>query len=117
MELRLLQIVDNENITETEHSVELQGIGMLRDYFVNEVSCNINFEFVQALIRLFLKIHGETIRCKGVARGSGTQRQHPGMLSAQNRATAHYGAVTRLQMTNDGFHLFSAGTDSRLIIF
>lgn len=51
---------------------------------------------------------------KGVARGSGTQRQHPGMLSAQNRATAHYGAVTGLQMTNDGFHLFSAGTDSRL---
>lgn len=46
---------------------------------------------------------------KGVARGSGTQRQHPGMLSAQNRATAHYGAVTGLQMTNDGFHLFSAG--------
>lgn len=64
MELRLLQIVDNENITESEHSVELQGIGMLLDYFVNEVSCNNNFEFVQALIRLFLKIHGETIRCQ-----------------------------------------------------
>jgi len=64
MELRLLQIIDNENISETEHSVELQGRGMLLDYFVNEVSCNNNFEFVQALIRLFLKIHGETIRCQ-----------------------------------------------------
>nr|ATG70826.1 WD-40 repeat family protein [Callitropsis vietnamensis] len=62
LELRMLQIIDNENITETEHAVELKGIGMLLDYFVSEVFCNNNFEFVQALIRLFLKIHGETIR-------------------------------------------------------
>eukprot|EP01018_Ginkgo_biloba_P020289 Gb_24979 [translate_table: standard] len=62
MELRMLQIVDNENIMENEHSEELQEIGMLLDYFIHEVSSKNNFEFIQALIRLFLKIHGETIR-------------------------------------------------------
>uniref|UniRef100_A0A0D6QUZ2 Uncharacterized protein n=1 Tax=Araucaria cunninghamii TaxID=56994 RepID=A0A0D6QUZ2_ARACU len=62
LELRMLQIIDNGNITESEHGVELKGIGMLLDYFVYEVSRNNNFEFLQALIRLFLKIHGETIR-------------------------------------------------------
>ncbi|KAH9294346.1 hypothetical protein KI387_040448 [Taxus chinensis] len=51
---------------------------------------------------------------KGLSKGSLSQRQHPGMLSSQNRATAHYGAVTGLEMTNDGLHLFSAGMDSRL---
>ncbi|KAH9300656.1 hypothetical protein KI387_012239, partial [Taxus chinensis] len=55
LELRMLQIIDNENITESEHAIELKGIGMLLDYFINEVVCNNNFEFVQALIRLFLK--------------------------------------------------------------
>uniref|UniRef100_A0A0D6R8M7 Anaphase-promoting complex subunit 4 WD40 domain-containing protein n=1 Tax=Araucaria cunninghamii TaxID=56994 RepID=A0A0D6R8M7_ARACU len=51
---------------------------------------------------------------KGKAKVPLTQKQHRGMLSTQNRAAGHYGAVTGLQMTNDGLHLFSAGTDSRL---
>ncbi|EXB39828.1 DNA excision repair protein ERCC-8 [Morus notabilis] len=48
------------------------------------------------------------------AKGPLRQRLHPGMLSAQDRATAHYGAVTGLKVTEDGMHLLSAGSDSRL---
>lgn len=47
-------------------------------------------------------------------RGYGKQRLHPGMLSSQDRATAHYGAVNGLKVTNDGMYLLSAGSDSRL---
>ncbi|KAG9147150.1 hypothetical protein Leryth_005385 [Lithospermum erythrorhizon] len=42
------------------------------------------------------------------------QRLHPGMLSVQDRATAHYGIVTGLKATEDGMYLLSAGSDSRL---
>ncbi|KAJ8762613.1 hypothetical protein K2173_008052 [Erythroxylum novogranatense] len=42
------------------------------------------------------------------------QRLHPGLLSCQDRATAHYGAVTSLGMTQDGTYLLSAGSDSRI---
>ncbi|GAB4839304.1 WD repeat-containing protein ATCSA-1 [Ancistrocladus abbreviatus] len=48
------------------------------------------------------------------AKASGRQRLHPGMLSSQDRATAHYGAVTGLKVTEDGLYLLSAGSDSRL---
>ena len=43
-------------------------------------------------------------------KGPPRQRLHPGMLSAQDRATAHYGAVTGLKVTEYGMHLLSAGT-------
>ncbi|KAK8584958.1 hypothetical protein V6N13_138900 [Hibiscus sabdariffa] len=46
--------------------------------------------------------------------GSVRQRLHPGMLSIQDRATAHYGAVTGLKVTDDGMYLLSAGSDSRI---
>lgn len=42
-------------------------------------------------------------------KGSVRQRLHPGMLSSQDRATAHYGAVTGLKVTEDGMYLLSAG--------
>lgn len=42
------------------------------------------------------------------------QRLHPGLSSSQNRATAHYGAVTGLRTTADGMYLLSSGSDSRL---
>lgn len=48
------------------------------------------------------------------AKGSVKQRLHPGLLSSQDRATAHYGAVTGLKTTEDGMYLLSAGSDSRL---
>ncbi|KAI6687955.1 hypothetical protein NL676_024783 [Syzygium grande] len=47
-------------------------------------------------------------------KGAIKQRLHPGMLSGQDRATAHYGAVTGLKISEDGMYLFSAGSDSRL---
>lgn len=48
------------------------------------------------------------------AKGSAKQRLHPGLLSSQDRATAHYGAVLGLKATEDGMYLLSAGSDSRL---
>ncbi|KAH9692512.1 WD repeat-containing protein ATCSA-1 [Citrus sinensis] len=48
------------------------------------------------------------------AKGSVRQRLHPGMLSSQDRATAHYGAVTGLKVTENGMYLLSAGSDSRI---
>ncbi|KAL5221566.1 hypothetical protein ABZP36_026279 [Zizania latifolia] len=42
------------------------------------------------------------------------QRLHPGLSTSQNRATAHYGAVTGLRTTTDGMYLLSSGSDSRL---
>lgn len=42
-------------------------------------------------------------------KGSVRQRLHPGLLSSQDRATAHYGAVTGLKLTEDGMYLLSAG--------
>lgn len=44
-----------------------------------------------------------------MAKGSVRQRLHPGMLSIQDHATAHYGAVTGLKLTEDGMYLLSAG--------
>ncbi|KAL4383697.1 hypothetical protein GQ457_15G029390 [Hibiscus cannabinus] len=62
MELRMLQIIDDENLEELDRKPEMISIQLLLDYFVYELSCRNNFEFIQAVIRLFLKIHGETIR-------------------------------------------------------
>ncbi|KAG0493288.1 hypothetical protein HPP92_004282 [Vanilla planifolia] len=61
VELRVLQIIDEDEET-TNQRVELQSIGLLLDYFIHELSRKNNFEFLQAVIRLFLKIHGETVR-------------------------------------------------------
>ncbi|KAK8506349.1 hypothetical protein V6N12_034085 [Hibiscus sabdariffa] len=63
MELRMLQIIDDENLEELNGKPEMITIELLLDYFVHEISYRNNFEFIQAVIRLFLKIHGETIRC------------------------------------------------------
>uniref|UniRef100_A0A8I7BK31 Small-subunit processome Utp21 domain-containing protein n=1 Tax=Hordeum vulgare subsp. vulgare TaxID=112509 RepID=A0A8I7BK31_HORVV len=63
MELRMLQIIDDDDVEESEEPrPELQSISLLLDYFIHELSCRNNFEFVQAVLKLFLKIHGETIR-------------------------------------------------------
>ncbi|KAM2689342.1 hypothetical protein EV1_042658 [Malus domestica] len=45
---------------------------------------------------------------KGPVKGSMKQILHLGMLSSQDRATAHYGAVTGLKVTEDGMYLLSA---------
>ncbi|CAA0817996.1 transducin family protein / WD-40 repeat family protein [Striga hermonthica] len=62
MELRMLQIIDDEDELEASSRPELHFIEILLDYFIQEVSCRNNFEFVQAMIRLFLTIHGESVR-------------------------------------------------------
>ncbi|BAU03010.1 uncharacterized protein HKW66_Vig0124930 [Vigna angularis] len=62
MELRMFQIIDDDDQQEAEKRSELVSIEWLLDYFIHELSCRNNFEFLQAVIRLFLKIHGETIR-------------------------------------------------------
>ncbi|KAM2925521.1 hypothetical protein FF1_043026 [Malus domestica] len=43
---------------------------------------------------------------KGPVRGSMKQILHPGTLSSQDRATAHYGAVTGLKVTEDASFAF-----------
>ena len=47
------------------------------------------------------------------AKESAVQRQHPGMMSANDRSIAHNGSVTALQTSDDGLHLFSAGRSCR----
>lgn len=63
IELRMLQIVDDVDEQDEDKIPELNFIELLLNFFIHEVSCRNNFEFIQAVIRLFLKIHGETIRC------------------------------------------------------
>lgn len=56
MELRMLQVIDDVDLPEADKRPELYYIELLLDYFVHETSCRNNFEFIQALIRLFLKV-------------------------------------------------------------
>ncbi|KAI3972751.1 hypothetical protein MKX01_019409 [Papaver californicum] len=53
-------------------------------------------------------------RVPSQTKGSTGKRLHPGLLSSHDRATAHYGAVTGLKVTENGMYLLSAGSDSRL---
>ncbi|GJQ99218.1 U3 small nucleolar RNA-associated protein 21 [Tanacetum coccineum] len=62
MELRMLQIIDDDDEQEPENRPELYILELVLEYLIHEISFRNNFEFIQALIRLFLKIHGETIR-------------------------------------------------------
>ncbi|VFR02322.1 unnamed protein product [Cuscuta campestris] len=63
MEMRVLQLIDDDDDQDiVMDRQELYFIELLLDYFIHETTCRNNFEFVQALIRLFLKIHGEAIR-------------------------------------------------------
>ncbi|XVE98879.1 hypothetical protein REPUB_Repub03eG0147200 [Reevesia pubescens] len=63
MELRMLQIIDDENQQELDRRPEMISIELLLDYFIYRISYRNNFEFIQAVIRLFLKIHDEIIGC------------------------------------------------------
>ncbi|CAN6583087.1 unnamed protein product [Malus baccata var. baccata] len=58
--------------------------------------------------------NGSGAKHSPIGKGPVKQILHPGMLSSQDRATAHYGAVTGLKVTEDGMYLLSAGSDSRL---
>ncbi|KAF3507624.1 hypothetical protein F2Q69_00002717 [Brassica cretica] len=63
IELRMLEIIDEDVEEELIQRPEFISIGQLLDYLIHEITCRNNFEFMQAVMRLFLKIHGETIRC------------------------------------------------------
>lgn len=54
----MLQIINDDDDEELELSKnpELVSLEMLLDYLIHEVSCKNNFEFVQAVVRLFLKV-------------------------------------------------------------
>lgn len=62
VELRMLQIIedddgdDDDDDQEPIKRPELHSIELLLDYFIHELSCRNNFEFLQAVIRLFLKV-------------------------------------------------------------
>lgn len=56
LELRMLQIIDDDDHQEPANRPELISIELLLDYFIHEITYRNNFEFVQALIRLFLKV-------------------------------------------------------------
>lgn len=53
----MLQIIDDEESEDLEQRPELQSISSLLDYFIHELSCRNNFEFVQAVLKLFLKVY------------------------------------------------------------
>lgn len=55
MELRMLQIIDDGDQQDYKKP-ELVSIEQLLDYFTHELSRKNNFEFLQAVIRLFLKV-------------------------------------------------------------
>ncbi|KAL1539962.1 U3 small nucleolar RNA-associated protein 21 isoform X1 [Salvia divinorum] len=67
MELRMLQIVvQDDDDNESSIRPEVHFIGLLLDYYIQEISRRNSFEFIQAVIRLFLKIHGESVRCQPI---------------------------------------------------
>ncbi|KAL1547459.1 U3 small nucleolar RNA-associated protein 21 isoform X1 [Salvia divinorum] len=77
MELRMLQIVDEDDSDqESSDRPEIHFIGLLLDYFTQEISCRNNFEFIQAMIRLFLKIHGESVRCQPILQEKAVKLLH-----------------------------------------
>ncbi|CAK9880713.1 unnamed protein product [Sphagnum jensenii] len=57
-EFRVMEIVDDDIDSQSQ---ELQDIGMVLDFLLAELKSNNNFEFIQALMQLFLEIHAETI--------------------------------------------------------
>lgn len=59
----MLQIIDGEYQQEPEQRQELHYIELLIEYFVHEIACRNNFEFIQAVLKLFLKVLTEPSLC------------------------------------------------------
>jgi len=53
----MLEIIDEDVEEELIKRPEFILIGQLLDYFINEVSCKNDFEFMQAVVKLFLKVN------------------------------------------------------------
>lgn len=58
IELRMLEIIDEDAEEELIQRPEFISIGQLLDYLTHEITCRNNFEFMQAVMRLFLKVIG-----------------------------------------------------------
>ncbi|KAG0564859.1 hypothetical protein M758_8G142100 [Ceratodon purpureus] len=56
--LRMMQIVDEDA---SAHPEELQEISMVMDFLLAELVMMQNFQFIQALLQVFLKVHADTI--------------------------------------------------------
>lgn len=60
VELRMLQIIEDDDGDDDDQEPikrpELHSIELLLDYFIHELSCRNNYEFLQAVLRLFLKV-------------------------------------------------------------
>lgn len=53
----MIQMIDDEESEDLEQRPKLQSISLFLDYFIHELSCrNNNFEFVQAVMKLFIKV-------------------------------------------------------------
>lgn len=52
----MLQIIDDVDMEKLDQMPELHSIALLFDYFIHEVSNMNNYEFIQAVVRLFLKV-------------------------------------------------------------
>jgi U3 small nucleolar RNA-associated protein 21 len=53
----MLQIIYDDESENVEDKPELQSILLMLDYFIHELSSRNNFEFVQAVLKLFLKVY------------------------------------------------------------
>ncbi|KAJ7294300.1 hypothetical protein O6H91_Y267700 [Diphasiastrum complanatum] len=60
-ELRILQIVDEDEFAEDARSPQIDDINLLMEFLLEGIASNNNFEFLQAFLQIFLKIHGEAI--------------------------------------------------------
>lgn len=56
--LRMMQIVDEDA---SSHPEELEEIGLVMDFLLAELLLMKNFQFIQAILQVFLKIHADTI--------------------------------------------------------
>ncbi|MCO5584789.1 hypothetical protein L7F22_038721 [Adiantum nelumboides] len=61
MEFQMLRVVDDLDLMDESRGKQVQEIGLMLDFLTESVRSRRDFEFVQALTRLFLKVHGETI--------------------------------------------------------
>lgn len=53
----MLQILEEDDDPKVlEKKPEFASISLLLDYFIHEISVRNNFEFIQALFKLFLKV-------------------------------------------------------------
>jgi U3 small nucleolar RNA-associated protein 21 len=53
----MLQIIDDDKMAIQEEPRPEQSISLLLDYFIHELSCRNNIEFVKLLWNCFSKVH------------------------------------------------------------